>query len=405
MTTGTPQSCHDNNHMVHHQYHCFGIRPFNAASNGLQKELRLMRTASHLHRLTVLTAAIISLPVIAAAQEACTTYTVKDGDTLGSIAQAAYGSFDYQNIFNANRDALAANPNSLPAGLQLVLPCADGRLTPDSELSSVIETETQKQETNKAKSNVYEPPLKFVTANDWKPFTDESLTGGGIFVRMAATAMQRGGNDRGYEVSYVDDWMSHIDVLLPSGAFDVSIAWEAPDCSKLDMLGEFSARMCTEFDFSLPIYEAAYTFNTLPDSKYANVRSFDEYAGAKICRPEAWPLGDLEVKGLVPPVVEYVQPKSPMECAEMLVKGEVDLYSIETETSVANFKELGVSDKIATNPALATFISYHFLTSKKNPRGRVYIAMLNRGITEMRESGEWYDIVATGLDEFNKLKE
>jgi hypothetical protein len=89
----------------------------------------------------------------------------------------------------------------------------------------------------------------------------------------------------------------------------------------------------------------------------------------------------------------------------MLVKGEVDLYSIETETSVANFKELGVSDKIATNPALATFISYHFLTSKKNPRGRVYIAMLNRGITEMRESGEWYDIVATGLDEFNKLKE
>ncbi len=43
--------------------------------------------------------------------------------------------FDYQNIFNANRDALAANPSSLPAGLQLVLPCEDGRLTPDQELS------------------------------------------------------------------------------------------------------------------------------------------------------------------------------------------------------------------------------------------------------------------------------
>ena len=68
-----------------------------------------MRTASYFHRLTVLTAAIISLPVLAAAQEACTTYTVKDGDTLGSIAQAAYGTFDYQMIFNANRDALAAN--------------------------------------------------------------------------------------------------------------------------------------------------------------------------------------------------------------------------------------------------------------------------------------------------------
>nr|MCU0902809.1 LysM peptidoglycan-binding domain-containing protein [Tabrizicola sp.] len=262
-----------------------------------------MKTASHLHRLPILVAAMIALPVIASAQEACTTYTVKDGDTLGSIAQAAYGSFDYQNIFNANRDALAANPNSLPAGLQLILPCEDGRLTPDQELSSIIESETQKQEATAPKSNVYEPPLKFVTSNNWKPFTDESLTGGGIFVRMASTAMQRGGNNRDYTVAYVDDWMAHIDTLLPTGSFDVSIAWEAPDCSKLDMLGEFSARMCTDFDFSLPIYEAAYTFNTLPDSKYAEARSFADYTGAKICRPEAWPLGDLEVQGLTPPVV------------------------------------------------------------------------------------------------------
>ncbi len=363
-----------------------------------------MRTASHLHRLPFLAAAMISLPIIASAQEACTTYTVKDGDTLGTIAQAAYNTFDYQMIFNANRDALAANPNSLPAGLQLILPCEDGRLTPDQELTSVIESETQKQETSGKKSNVYEPPLKFVTSNNWAPFTDEKLTGGGIFVRMATTAMQRGGNDRGYEVSYVDDWMAHIDTLLPSGAFDVSIAWEAPDCSKLDMLGEFSARMCTDFDFSLPIYEAAYTFNTLPDSKYAGARSFADYTGAKICRPEAWPLGDLEVQGLTPPIVEYVQPKDPKECAEMLLKGEVDVYSIETETSVSNFAELDATDKISVNPALTTFISYHFLTSKANPRGRVYIAMLNRGITEMRETGEWYDILASGLAEFNKMK-
>jgi ABC-type amino acid transport substrate-binding protein/phage tail protein X len=364
-----------------------------------------MRTASIMSRLTVLTAAIISLPVLAAAQEACTTYTVKPGDTLGSIAQAAYGSFDYQNIFNANRDALAANPSSLPAGLQLILPCADGRLTPDAELSAVIESETQKQEANKTKSNVYEPPLKFVTSNNWMPFTDESLTGGGIFVRMATTAMQRGGNDRGYTVAYVDDWMSHIDTLLPSGAYDVSIAWEAPDCSKLDMLGAFSARMCTDFDFSLPIYETAYSFNTLTDSKYAGARKFEDYSGAKICRPEAWPTGDLEVQGLVPPLVEFVQPKDPMDCAQMLLDGKVDVYSIEAETTTANFTELKALDKIAVNPALTTLITYHFLTAKDNPRGRVYIAMLNRGITEMRESGEWYDIVATGLDEYNKLKE
>ena len=46
-----------------------------------------------------------------------------------------------------------------------------------------------------------------------------------------------------------------------------SIAWEAPDCSKLDLLGEFSVRMCTEFDYSLPIYETAYSFSALNDNK------------------------------------------------------------------------------------------------------------------------------------------
>ena len=30
----------------------------------------------------------------------------EDGDTLGSIAQAAYGTGDYQNIFNANREVI-----------------------------------------------------------------------------------------------------------------------------------------------------------------------------------------------------------------------------------------------------------------------------------------------------------
>lgn len=355
--------------------------------------------------LTVVAAAVVSLPLAGSAQEACTTYTVQDGDSLGSIAQAAYGSYDYQMIFNANRDALAANPNSLPVGLQLVLPCEDGRLTADQDLSAVIVAETEKQDANRSQDNAYKPPLKFVTSNDWMPFTDESLTGGGIFVRMATTAMQRGGNDRDYRISYVNDWMAHIDVLLPSSAFDVSIAWESPDCTKLDVLGEFSVRMCTEFDFSLPIYETAYAFNTLVDGKYAEAREFTDYAGAIICRPEAWPISDLEVQGLVSPLVSYVHPKSTLECAEMLLKGEVDLYSIEAETSTSNFEELGATDKVVVNPALATFISYHFLTSKANPRGRSYLAMLNAGITEMRESGEWYDILATGLAEYNAQKQ
>jgi ABC-type amino acid transport substrate-binding protein len=363
-----------------------------------------MNTACYQLRSATLSALIIALPGLAYAQEACTTYTVKDGDTLGTIAQAAYGSYDYQMIFNANREALAANPNALPAGLQLILPCEDGRLTPDAEVGTIIAEQTEAQEA-RPRSNIYEPPLNFVTSNDWAPFTGEDLLGGGMFVRIGVTAMQRGGNDRGHEVAYVDDWMSHVDVLLPSGAFDMSIAWEGPDCSKLDILDEFSVRMCTEFEYSLPIYETAYTFSALNDNKYANARSFEDLAGARICRPEAWSISELITRGLAEGVVTYLRPTDPMDCANAVMNGEADVYSIESETATANFEEIGATDKVTVNPALATFVTYHFITSKTNPRGRVYIAMLNRGITEMRESGEWYDIIATSLADYNKISQ
>ena len=52
-----------------------------------------------------------------------------------TIAQAAYGSYDYQIIFNANRNTVAANPNALDPGTVLVLPCEDGRLTAASAVA------------------------------------------------------------------------------------------------------------------------------------------------------------------------------------------------------------------------------------------------------------------------------
>lgn len=204
-------------------------------------------------------------------------------------------------------------------------------------------------------------------------------------------------------MAFVDDWGAHIDTLLPTGAYDVSIAWSKPDCSKIDLLGEFAVKMCTEFDVSDPIYEVAYAYYTLSDSKYATARKFSDYEGARICRPEGWPTSDLEVQGLSETTVTFVRPESPMDCAKMLLDGEVDLYSLEVETSTANIEELGATDKVVLNPALATFNTHHFVTYKANPRGAEIIAMLNGGLEEMRSTGEWYDIVATGLAEYNKI--
>jgi len=54
-----------------------------------------------------------------------TTYTVKSGDSLFKIAAKAdvYGrGDDWRKIYNANKKAIGANPNTLKLGIKLVIP-------------------------------------------------------------------------------------------------------------------------------------------------------------------------------------------------------------------------------------------------------------------------------------------
>ncbi len=343
-----------------------------------------------------------TLPTTAAAQEACTAYTVQSGDRLSTIAEAAFGTFDYQQIFNANRNQIT-NPNDIAVGTVLQLPCADGSLPGAAAPLEVIAQQDAIQSSRVTTSSQFEPPIKIVSANGWAPFVGENFNGGGMLVRLATTALNRGGNSREFSVDFVDDWGSHLATLLPIGAFDISIAWYLPDCSKIDLLSETMAKRCTELDGSLPIYETVVGFFTMPGNDYAEVRNYTDYAGARICRPEGWFTFDLEEQGLIDPVVQMVVPNSVNDCIEMLQAGDVDVVPLEIESVAAAAKELGIEGQIVQNPYLTNLLEMSFVTHKTNPRGRVYIAMLNRGLTEMRESGEWYAIISSSLAEFNNL--
>ncbi|MBL9046841.1 MAG: transporter substrate-binding domain-containing protein [Tabrizicola sp.] len=339
----------------------------------------------------------------AAAQEACTTYTVQDGDTLGSIADAAYGTFDYQRIFNANREALTTSSGALTAGMELILPCEDGRLTPDAPVAEIATAEEPSQAPATGTGGTYSRPVRLLSANGWAAFADEGLTGGGMFVRLATTALQRAGNTYSYKSSFVDDVVSHIDTLLPSGAFDVGIAWDIEDCSNVDLLPELSRKLCTEYNFSDPIYEIVYSYATLTDSPYAEARAYADFAGAKMCRPAAWASSDLIRNGLVEPTVTWVRPEGFTDCYEMLLKGEVDVYAMDIEFIADNARNLGGGDEITVSSSLTEFMPQGFIVLKTNPRGEEILTAINAGLREMRETGEWYDIVASSLSEYNAL--
>ncbi len=353
-------------------------------------------------QLIAFAATVAAFPIAAAAQEACSVYSVQSGDSLVSIAESAYGTFDYQQIFNANRN-LITNPNVLDVGMVLQLPCKDGSLPNAASAREVIAAEEAEAEARPKTSSSFEPPIRIVSGNGWAPFVGEQFEGGGMLVRLATTALNRGGNARDYNVSFVDDWAAHTETLLPIGAFDISIAWYMPDCAKIDLLSESMKKRCNELDASLPIYESVVGFFTLPGNDYQDVRQYADFAGARICRPEGWYTFDLEEQGLIEPVVSMVAPKTVEECFEMMQAGQVDVVPLEVESVAGTARDLGTEAQISQNPYLTNILQMSFVTHKTNPRGRVYLALLNRGLTEMRESGEWYAIISSGLAEFNQL--
>ncbi|WP_170395002.1 transporter substrate-binding domain-containing protein [Ruegeria arenilitoris] len=338
----------------------------------------------------------------AAAQEACTNYTVADGDTMATIAIAAYGTSNYQPIFNANRN-LITNPNDLAPGLVLALPCEDGSLPNGQSAQEVIAAEEQRAASVK-RSNVYAPPIKMVAGNGWEPFTTETLNGGGIMTRLATTSLQRAGNQREYSVSFVDDWSSHLDTLLPLGAFDISIAWTVPDCTNRSYeWSEATEARCTQFVASVPVYDIVGGFFTLPESDYASATSFKDLEGSTICRMAGWSMVVLEEQGLNHNNTTVVQPNTARECLDAVLTGTADVAAFEVDLFASTMNDMGLtSADIVENPYVSTLSSMSFLAHRTNPFAREYIAMMNKGLIEMRESGEWYAIISDTLREQNE---
>ncbi len=338
----------------------------------------------------------------AAAQEACSNYTVQDGDTMATIAIAAYGTSNYQPIFNANRNEIT-NPNSLEPGLVLALPCEDGSLPNGQSAQEIIAAEEQRAASVK-RSNVYAPPIKMVAGNGWEPFTTESLSGGGIMTRLATTSLQRAGNSRDYSVSFVDDWSSHLDTLLPLGAFDISIAWTLPDCTNRSY--EWSAATearCTQFVASVPVYDVVGGFFTLPESEYAAATEFSDLEGATLCRMAGWSMVVLEEVGLNGKNLNLIHPNSARECLDAVLTGTADVAAFEVELFASTMNDMGLtSDDIVENPYVSTLSSMSFMAHRSNPFAREYIAMMNKGLNEMRQSGEWYAIISDTLREQNE---
>ncbi len=393
------------------------------------------------------------------AQEACSTYEIQRGDSLRELAIQVYSTEDFGIIFDANRDVIGNNPNVIRVGDVLTLPCLEdvGRApTPPateaeamaaemaSELVKAAEERAAKaiaeaearvaaaeaeaeqasqeavleakaaarQEIEAARAEaaalirdadeseqpeIRDRQLLLITGGNYAPFTDEALPHRGLYTNLVETAMLRAAPEQGYKIQFVNDWSSHLDLLMPTLAFDATFPWSRPNCDEPAALSEKDRNRCETYDFSNPFYEVVDTYFAREGSGYEQTLTYADFAGATICRPEGWTLSHMDAVGLYEPAISLLRPVSPDDCFHAVMEGRADIVAIEAHLAVEAISRLGYEHRIIENPNLAAIKSLNVMTHKDNPDGEAILETLNQGLAIMQQSGEWRDIVSNAL--------
>ncbi|WP_052245291.1 transporter substrate-binding domain-containing protein [Halocynthiibacter namhaensis] len=239
--------------------------------------------------------------------------------------------------------------------------------------------------------------IVLITGGDYPPYTDENLPDRGLYTKLVETAFLRADPEQPYKIQFVNDWNSHLDLLMPSLAFDATFPWARPDCEHMEMLADSDRNRCKSYNFSNPFYEVVDGYYSLAGSGYEDARSYDAFAGTVICRPEGYSLSNMSKAGLVEPVITLIRPVSVAACFEALRDGEVNIVALDVQVATDIIADLDMEFTAIENPNLLEVKSLNVMTHVDNPEGQAVLDTLNRGLSIMQNSGEWRDIVSTAL--------
>ncbi|MDB9857600.1 LysM peptidoglycan-binding domain-containing protein [Amylibacter sp.] len=274
-----------------------------------------------------------------AAQGCGGLYTIKRGDSLSLIADSQYkDAKKWSAIHQSNIQSIGKNPDSIRVGQKLRLTCIGGLPqgleggTEQTAASSIDDTAVVKT-SNSASAAVQvaatNRKIKLVTADDYAPFTDRKLPGGGLITEVVDSAMKNNAEVKDFGIYVVNDWSSHLDPLLTDAVMDLAYPWYKPDCKAMP-----DNWRCENLYFSEPMFEILVLLFTSKDRPIA-FNSDKDMEGKTLCRPKGYFTHDLEGNGrlwLTKGLVKLVQPITMADCFEMLEEGKIDAVAINEFT-------------------------------------------------------------------------
>jgi polar amino acid transport system substrate-binding protein len=372
-----------------------------------------MRASSvrHIARGCVLAVSTMLGQGAASAQTCGSEYTVRDGDTLSSVAARAYGNpAQWTLIFYANQDRLGANVSLLVPGLAIRIPCPGGTSGAAAPATTPPATASQSLSGPAPDSQILISSvvrhMETLTADGYPPYTGRALEGGGMLTEVVTTALNivkvesKGKFDFG--ISWVNDWSAHLNPLLLTRAFDVGFPWARPNCDDPQSLSADGQLRCQRFYFSEPLYEVVTTIFVRNDSKITALRG-DLISGTTICRPTGYPTSDFDQNGrqwLREGKIKLMRPATVSECFKLLAAGNVDAVAVAELVGRSAAAVEGMGDTVRELDPPLSLTSLHVIVSKAHPYARTMLYYVNSGLAKLRSSGEYDQIVERHIARF-----
>jgi len=349
------------------------------------------------------------------AQSCGVDYVIKQGDSLSAIAKNVYGkSSSWTVIFYANQDRLGQNASIVVPGQSIRIPCLSrggtgaGATEPASDaarLDPPAATVTG-DDANRIVVSGLIKRIDFLTADDYRPFTDRSLPNGGMLTDVVNAAMglvkAETSGKLDYNINWVNDWSAHLNPLLASRAFDMGFPWFEPPCNEPDALNESARSRCRKFFFSKPLFEMLILFFTRKDSEFKFTQDSDA-VGKSFCRPAGYFSFDMDIYGrnwIKENKITFLRPQSVEDCFRLLEEGAVDAVTINEFTGRAAVVSLNLKDKVRTTDRPSAVLGLRLIVPKTHPKARILLHYVNAGLSKLRETGEYDEIVDKHLTRF-----
>ncbi|MEO1795680.1 MAG: transporter substrate-binding domain-containing protein [Pseudomonadota bacterium] len=320
-------------------------------------------------------------------------YTVQSGDSLSVIANELYkNASKWSAIYQANVSTIGDDPERIDPGQRLTLICIDGLplgLEGGVDVENVV-----------ALSAPLDVPLgtaavrdkiNLLTADDFRPFTDRSLPGGGMYTEIVQATMEAAAPEQGFAIHWVNDWSSHQEPLLSNALLDLGFPWFKPDCE-----ANPETYRCENLVFSDPVFEVLTLMFVTTDNPISFTQE-DDILGKTLCRPQGFSTFIFDHQGrnwLRDEKITLETPESVDACFMGLASGAYDGVILNEFTGRETISALGLEGQVDVAAGQPIAIDgLHVIAHKSHPDAEALMALVNGGLADIKENGTYQQVI------------